>query len=154
MSGTKRFRVLLEKHSGSEATAIYVPFDVLKVFGTRARIPVCGTINGTPFRSSIMPMGGRHMMLVPKKLREAARVKGGDRVSVHMQRDEAPRTVTPPQDFARALKANKEALAMWDKLSYTHRREHVQAIEEAVRPETRARRINKAIEQLADGKKP
>src|SRR5688500_13491790 len=64
-SPTKRFRVLLEKAEGSEATGFYVPFDVLKVFGTRARVPVRGTINGFPFRSSIAPMGeGRHCMVV------------------------------------------------------------------------------------------
>jgi Domain of unknown function (DUF1905)/Bacteriocin-protection, YdeI or OmpD-Associated len=152
---TKRFRVLLEKHETSEATGIQVPFDVLKVFGTRARVPVRGTINGFPYRGSIFPMGGGcHYMVVNKNIRAGAKAKGGETVSVVMERDDEPRIITPPADFARALKSNKEAHAMWEKLSYTHQKEHALAIEEAKRPETRVRRIEKAIAQLAAGKKP
>ncbi|MBC7912271.1 MAG: DUF1905 domain-containing protein [Pyrinomonadaceae bacterium] len=156
MPPTKRFRVLLEKHESSEATGIKIPFDVQKVFGTRARVPVRGTINGFPFRSSIFPMGGEgcYYMAVNKQTREGAKAKGGETISVLMERDEEPRTITPPPDFAKALKANKAAQAMWEKLSYTHRKEHARAIEEAKRPETRARRIEKAVAQLAAGKKP
>ena len=146
----KRFRVLLEKHENSEATGIQIPFDVERVFGTRARVPVRGTINGFPFRSSIFPMGGgRHFMAVNKEVRAGAKVKGGDTLTIVMARDDEPRIITPPVDLARALKANKAARAAWDKLSYTHRKEHVKAIEEAKRPETRQRRIDKAIEQLS-----
>jgi len=61
--------------------------------------------------------------------------------------------LTPP-DFVRALKANKAAQAAWEKLGYTHRKEYVEAIEEAKKPETRARRIEKAIAQLAAGIRP
>jgi len=35
--------------------------------------------------------------------------------------------------------------ALFDALSYTHRKEHVRAIEEAKAPETRARRIEKVV---------
>ena len=44
MATKKRFRVLLEKDAGSEVTGIVIPFDVEKTFGTRARVPVRGTI--------------------------------------------------------------------------------------------------------------
>lgn len=92
-------------------------------------------------------------MVVNRLTREGANAKGGEKISVVMERDDEPRVVTPPQDFAKVLKSNKEARAMWNKLSYTHRKEHVKAIEEAKRPETRTRRIEKAIAQLAAGKK-
>ena len=152
---TKRFKVLLEKDENSEATGILIPFDVLKVYGTRARVPVRGTINGFPYRGSIFPMGGgQHYMIVNKNLRAGAKAQGGETISVVMERDDEPRIITPPTDFARALKANKEARATWQKLSYTHQKEHALAIEEAKKPETRARRIEKAISQLAAGKKP
>ena len=150
----KRFRVLLEKAEGMDAASITIPFDVEKVFGARTRVPVRGTINGFPYRSSIFPMGGKHLMVVNKAMREGAGVKGGETISVRMERDDEPRLITPPKDFARALKANKEAQAFWKTLSYTHRKEHVRATEEAKKPETRARRIEKAIEMLAAGKKP
>jgi hypothetical protein len=151
----KRFRITLDKHEHSDAAMMILPFDVEKVFGTRARVPVRGTINGFTFRSSIFPTGdGRHYMVVNKEVRAGAKVKGGDTVSVQMERDDAPRVITPPAELARALKANKAAHTAWEKLSYTHQKEYALAVEEAKRPETRARRIEKIITDLAAGKKP
>jgi len=151
---TKRFRVPLEKHETSEATGITIPFDVEKTYGTRARVPVRGTINGFPYRSSIVPMGGKYIMVVNKEIRANANARGGDPVSVTMERDDEPRIITPPTDLAHALKANKRAQAAWDKLSYTHQKEYARAVEDAKRPETRVRRIEKAIAELASVKKP
>ena len=151
---TKRFRVLLEKHENSEATGITIPFDVQKTYGTRSRVPVRGTINGFPYRGTIFPMGGKYIFVVNRELRTNAKVKGGEQISVTMERDDEPRIITPPADLARALRANRTAQAAWDKLSYTHQKEHARAVEDAKRPETRVRRIEKAIAQLAEGKKP
>ena len=153
-SPVKRFRALVNRREGGEVCSIDIPFDVEKTFGGRNRVPVRGTINGAPFRSSVFRMGGDcHFMVVNRHLREAAGVSGGETVPVVMERDDEPRTVEPPADFARALKANKEARAAWDELSYTHRREHVEHIEGAKKPETRLRRIEKSVELLAAGKK-
>jgi uncharacterized protein YdeI (YjbR/CyaY-like superfamily) len=127
---------------------------VEKTFGARGRVPVRGTLNGAPFRSSVFPMGGDcHFMVVNRELREAAGVRGGETVPVTMERDTEARTITPPADLARAIKADKAAQAAWDKLSYTHRKEHIRAVEEAKKPETRQRRIEKSVEMLAAGKK-
>jgi hypothetical protein len=152
-SPVKSFRALVERKEGSAVCSIHFPFDVEQTFGARGHVPVRGTLNGAPFRSSIFKMGGRHFMVVNRKLREASRVSGGETVPVRIERDTEPRVVNPPADFARALKANQEARAAWDKLSYTHRREHVEHIEDAKRPETRQRRIEKSTALLADGRK-
>lgn len=150
----KRFRALVKRDEGSEVCAIDIPFDVEKTFGARGRVPVRGTLNGAPFRASVFRMGGDcHFMVVNRKLREAAGVRGGETVPVTVERDDEPRVMEPPADFARALKGNKDAQATWDKLSYTHRREHVEHIEDAKKPETRARRIDKSVQTLAAGKK-
>ena len=58
------------------------------------------------------------------------------------------RDITPPADFARALKAAPPAWDLWRELSYSHQREHVEAIEEARKPETRARRIENALRMI------
>jgi hypothetical protein len=145
---TKRFRVLLEKHENSEATGFTIPFDVPETYGTRARVPVCGTINGFPYRGTVFPMGGKYIFVVNRELRANAKATGGQMISVTMERDEEPRIITPPPDLARALRANKTAQAAWDKLSYTHKKEHARAVEDAKRPETRVRRIEKAIAEL------
>jgi uncharacterized protein YdeI (YjbR/CyaY-like superfamily) len=58
----------------------------------------------------------------------------------------------PPDEFARALKANKQAAAVFAKFSTSAKREYTEWIAEAKRPETRARRITTAIEWIAEGK--
>ncbi|MCA1621581.1 MAG: YdeI/OmpD-associated family protein [Acidobacteria bacterium] len=152
-SPVKRFRALVERGEGSAVCAIHFPFDVEQTFGARGHVPVRGTLNGAPFRASIFKMGGRHFMVVNRRLREASGVSGGETVPVRLERDTEPRTIDPPADFARALKGDEEARATWDVLSYTHRREHVEHIEDAKRPETRQRRIEKSVALLAAGAK-
>lgn len=153
-SPVKRFRALVNRKEGGDVCSIDIPFDVEQTFGARGRVPVRGTLNGAPFRSSAFRMGGDcHFMVVNRRMREAAGVTGGETVPVVMERDTEPRVVTPPADFARALEANAEARAAWDRLSYTHQREHAEHIEEAKKPETRARRIEKSVALLAAGRK-
>ena len=81
------FKVKLEGKEGSSVAWLNAPFDVEKLFGTRARVPVRGTINGFPFRTSLMPMGGCHGMAVNKTMRDGAGVAAGDTVSIVMERD-------------------------------------------------------------------
>ena len=153
-SPVKRFRAVVNRKEGGDVCSINIPFDVEQTFGARGRVPVRGTLNGAPFRSSVFRMGGDcHFMVVNRRMREAAGVQGGETVPVVMERDTEERTVEPPADFARALKSNKEARATWDRLSFTHRREHVESIEEAKKPETRQRRIEKSIQLLAAGRR-
>jgi hypothetical protein len=147
MSEKQTFRAKLEKHDASEATVIKIPFDVERVFGAK-RVPVSGNVNGAKFRSTIFRMDGRYLLIVNKQLREAANVKSGDITTVELERDTEPRIVEPPADLAAALKEDPSANEVWEKLSYTHRKEFVLAIEEAKKPETRARRVEKTIDEL------
>lgn len=155
-----RFKLKLEQYKDTEVLHAYLPFDVYEAFGTRARMPVKGTINGFAFRSSIFPMGGgKFYLVVNKQMREGAKVKAGDLAEFLLEKDDTPREIEIPADFAKALKANKDAQAVWDHLSFTHRKEYVGAIVEAKKPETRARRIEKAVEMItamkkAEAKKP
>ncbi|HEX8089618.1 MAG TPA: YdeI/OmpD-associated family protein [Blastocatellia bacterium] len=146
----KTFKVKLEAVGGG--AAITIPFSVEKAFGSKARVPVRGTINGFPFRSSLFPMGGAHIMAVNRAMRNGAGAKAGDTVSVVMEVDTEPRVVAVPADFKKALAGSRQAGAAFDKLSYTHRKEFVAWVEGAKREETRARRIEKALAMLAEGK--
>lgn len=58
------------------------------------------------------------------------------------------RVVKPPADFVKALKAAGTVWDRWQTLSYSHQREHVEAIEGAKQAETRSRRIQKAVQQI------
>src|SRR5262249_17869385 len=138
---------------GSSVAALTPPFDVPEVFGTRARVPVRGTINGFPFRSSLMPMDGCHFMVVNRTIRDGAGVKAGDRVKVVMERDDAERSVDVPELLKKALAKSKAAQGNWEKLSFTHKKEIARSIVEAKQEQTRARRLAKAMDILKNGKK-
>jgi hypothetical protein len=147
------FKVKLEGVPGMEVAALRAPFDVTEVFGTRARVPVRGTINGFRYRSSLMPMDGCHRMVVNREIREGAGVRAGDTVKVVMERDDAPRTVTPPALLKKELAKSKAARANWEKLSFTHKKEMARSIAEVKQEETRARRLAKVMDVLKNGKK-
>lgn len=62
-------------------------------------------------------------------------------------------TVEAPEDLASALAGAPEASAKWERLSSSHRTEYVSWIEEAKKPETRARRIERALGMIAEGER-
>lgn len=128
-------------------SSIEIPFDPKAVFG-KARPPVKVTINGHTFRSTIFAMGGPPFVPLRRSNREAARLAGGETVRVRVELDTEERIVTPPADLVTALKAAPGAWKRWQTLSFTHQREHAEAIEQAKKPETRVRRITKAVEMI------
>ena len=143
-----RFKVKLVGQEGSSATGFYAPFDVPATFGTRARVPVRGTINGYEFRSSLMPMGGGYCVGVNKTMREGADVKVGDVVDVVLEQDEEELTVETPAELARELKKNKAARERWEELAYTTKKEMAVSITAAKQDETRKRRLAKVMSVL------
>ena len=80
--------------------------------------------------------------------REAAGLEGDETVRVTLALDVDKREVAAPRDLLRALRT-AGAERRWRKLSYSHQREHVEAIEQAKKPETRARRIERAVAMVA-----
>jgi hypothetical protein len=145
MSEKLEFEVLLEQAEDNKSCGFYFPYDTKEIFGTKARVPVCGTINGTEFRSSLAPMGGScHIMPVNTKLREAAGVKAGDIIKIVLERDDAPRTVEIPEDLAEALKTDN-LTDSFNKMSFTYQKEYSNAVNEAKKEETRIRRIEKIV---------
>lgn len=151
MAEKQTFQTLLEKHDKSEATIITIPFDVEKVFGAK-RVPVKVSVNGAEYRSTVMRIGGKYMMAVPKVFRDAAGIKAGDEITVVMEKDTEKRTVKIPKDLANALeKANVQD--KFSKMSYTHQKEYVNAVNEAKKEETRKRRIENTIEILKEKQK-
>ena len=98
---------------------VTVPFDVEAAFGSK-RPAVRATFDGVPYRGTLVRMGGPdHILLVRKDVRE------------------------------RIGKGPGDAVAAFDALSYTRRKEHVASVEGGKRPETRARRIARAVESVA-----
>ena len=149
----QEFEVTLLKPPDIDGAYFIVPFNVPEVYGTKAQVKVRGTIDGYPYRGSIANMGEGHCMVVKKDIRQAIGKTAGDTVTVVMDIDIEPRIVAVPEDLQQALDNNPEAKKIFDKYSYTHKKEYVEWIEGAKKQETRENRVKKAVEQIAGGKK-
>jgi Bacteriocin-protection, YdeI or OmpD-Associated/Domain of unknown function (DUF1905) len=136
---------------GKTSARLRVPVDLKQIFG-RARPPLKVTVEGHTWRTTPGVYGGVAYIGLNKDVRAAAAVDAGDRVRVAVELDTEPRTVAVPPDLRAALQADPEANAAFAKLSFTHRREYVEWIEEAKRPETRARRITGTVDGVRQGK--
>jgi hypothetical protein len=151
MKQTRTFTAIIE-NAGDGGAFVRIPFDVEQVFG-RKRVPVKATINGEPYRGTLVRMGEPfHILIVLKEIRQKIGKNFGDEVEVALEEDDQPRIVEVPPDFQQALDQSPIAKAAFEKLSYTHQKEHVHAILEARRKETRRNRIEKAIGLLLKGK--
>lgn len=145
-----RFQTTVEL-GGKTATGIEVPRAVVDALGAGKRPPVTVTINGHTYRSTIASMGGRFMLPLSAENRNGAGVAAGDAVDVEVELDAAPRTVEVPDDLRRALAKDAAAKKRFESLPYSHRKEHVRALESAKKPETRERRLAKTLEMLREG---
>jgi hypothetical protein len=131
-------------------TYVRAPVDLAAIYGARGSIKVVGSINGYPYRGSAMPHGdGSHFLVVNKALRDALSVDVGDVVRMSIRPDTEPRVVAAPPDLLAALPANPAAQAYFDHLAPSHRKAYVEWIENAKRLDTRARRVQGAVERLA-----
>jgi bifunctional DNA-binding transcriptional regulator/antitoxin component of YhaV-PrlF toxin-antitoxin module len=137
---------------GKTATGIRVPPEVVANLGSSKKPAVRVTINGYTYRSTVATVSGEFMVGVSAEVREKAGVAAGDEVEVEIELDTAPREVTVPPDVAEALDADPAARRFFDSLSYSNKRRVVLSIEEAKTPETRQRRIAKAVSNLHEGR--
>src|SRR5262249_1799989 len=96
-------------------------------------------------RSTIASMGSGPCLPFRRSHREAAGLEGGETLRVSLELDTDTREVAPPADLVKALKAAPPAWERWREMSYTHQREHVEAVTGAKKPETRQRRVEAAV---------
>jgi bifunctional DNA-binding transcriptional regulator/antitoxin component of YhaV-PrlF toxin-antitoxin module len=151
MAKKQIFNALLEKAEGSEATGIEIPFDVEKEFGGK-RVRVKLSINGKEHHSTIVRMGARYVVIIPKHFRDVAKINAGDYVDVTLVRDTDERVVEIPKDLALALR-KAHLQNVFSKMSFTHQNEYVNSVVEAKKEETRLKRIKRTIEMVSAHKK-
>lgn len=154
MGKAKEFQaVILSNEKFVNGAYIEIPFDVEAFFGKK-RVNVNATFDGVPYRGSMVRMGSPvHILIIRKDIRAKIGKSFGDLIDVRVEEDLAPRVVEVPDDFKAMLKEVPEVAAFFKKLSYTHQKEYVNWIVTAKRPETRTRRMNKAIEMMSKGEK-
>jgi Domain of unknown function (DUF1905)/Bacteriocin-protection, YdeI or OmpD-Associated len=133
---------------GKTATGIRVPDEVVAALGGGKRIPVSVTINGTRYASTIATIRGEPKIPVSADMRSCAGIAAGDSITVELERDDAPRTVDLPVEFADALCADPATSDRFAALSYSNQRRHVLYITGARTTETRTRRIQRVLDEL------
>jgi hypothetical protein len=125
------------------------PFDVQEEFGTRGQVKVIATFDGYEYRGSLVKMGHAcHFIGITKPIRAAIGKNPGDQVHVVIRQDIEPRMVEVPEDMKQLLHDYPKAEAIFQKLSYTHKKEYVQWISGAKKQETRQKRLEETIEML------
>lgn len=137
--------------TGANTAAFVIPDTFVEALGAGRRPKVKVTVNGKVFRTSIANMRGPYWLGISKARREEADLVVGERYTLQIEADTQERTVELPDGLAAAIAGDDAALAAWQRLSFTNKREIAESITSAKKPETRERRIAKAADRLRAG---
>jgi hypothetical protein len=123
-----------------------IPVSVSRAIGMRGFVPIVGTANGEPLRTTLAPSrGGRHLLLFNRQLREAAGIVPGKRVALSLRVDMEPPVFDIAEDLADALR-EEGVLEDFETMARGRRNQFIQWMEQAVHEETRAKRIVRLVE--------
>jgi bacteriocin resistance YdeI/OmpD-like protein/uncharacterized protein DUF1905 len=130
-------------------TCLVVPGAIAAPLGDGYRVPVVGTINGFPLRTSVFrTRENDRMMIVNKGMQRGTQIGLGEDVTVELHRDDDRCPLALPPDVARALTRTRRAKTIFEQIPSSHQKRYLDWIGEAKRPETRARRIEQTVERL------
>jgi hypothetical protein len=129
---------------------VLIPPEVATVLGGLKQQRVIGTVNGgAPFTTSTYPWKGIGLYVgLPKASREAVGVMLGDEVDVELELDTRPRIMELPSELEATFEAEPELRRRFEALSWSRKRLIFEPLAEAKRPETRAVRLEKALNEL------
>jgi len=140
--------------AGSATKAgIVVPEAAISELAAGKRPSVHVDVNGYRYRSTVAVMGGKYLIGVNADVRNATGLKSGDAVRVSLKVANTPREVVVPDDLADRLSQDEPAATFFAALSNSLQRYHVDLINAAKTPETRQRRVDKAVALFREGKK-
>ncbi len=145
------FRATIQQ-TGKTACGIQVPEEVVVGLGGSKRPAVVVSLDGYTYRSTVAPMGDEWWVGVNSDHRAASGLKAGDEVQAILDLDTAPRELAVPPELAAALEADPVAKAFFDGLSYSNKRVFTLSVEGTNNPETKARRVEKAIALMREGR--
>jgi Domain of unknown function (DUF1905)/Bacteriocin-protection, YdeI or OmpD-Associated len=135
------------RFGGTSLYILEIPERVSTTIGRRGPVPIIATLNkAVEIQASLVPMGGgRHRLQLNARTREELEIEPGDRVRVTLLVPARPPRLPVPSDLAVALKEVDfdESFAALPVGKQNH---IILWIEEAVRPETRAKRVATVIE--------
>jgi hypothetical protein len=146
------FRTTL-RLEGKTATGFRVPPEVIDALGAGKRPRVVVTVNGYTYRYVVAPWANDVFMIgLSAEHRAASGIRAGDELEVSLELDAAPRELPVPPELSTALDADPVARAFFDGLSYSNKRVFTLSVEGTNNPETKARRVSKAIALMREGR--
>src|ERR1700733_6846184 len=151
---TIRFSDRLIPAQTAESWTVTLPKNASAKLPSRGKTMIEGTINAFPFRAPLEPDGkGSHRLRVNKTMHRGAGVDATGTVTVEISRAAEEPEMRVPADLREALAADRASQEGWEDITPLARRDWIFSITSAKQPETRQRRIEKACDMLASGKR-
>ena len=149
------FETEIKQNGTINAAFVDVPFSTEELFGKKGQVKIKALLDEkVEYRGSLAKMkSDSHLLGLTQEVRKQLGKTFGDKVTVKLWQDQEERIVEIPEDVLEVFEKNKDAFEMYQKMSYTHRKEYMRWITEAKKPETRENRKVKLIEMILAGKK-
>ncbi|MBL7878887.1 MAG: DUF1905 domain-containing protein [Chryseobacterium gambrini] len=150
-----QFKAVIKQNGEMNAAFVEFPFSTEEIFGKKGQVKIKAVFDDkVEYRGSLAKMKSEcHILGLTQEIRKQLGKTFGDEVSVSLTEDKEERVVEIAEDIVLLFNENPEAKVLFDKMSYTHRKEYIRWIEEAKKPETRENRKVKMIRMILDGKK-
>ncbi len=125
-----------------------VPKEVSDAFGIQGNVRVKGSVNGFPFSSTLVPIGGGyHRLYVNTAMREGAGVGVGDTIVVVVEYDPIPREYPAPDVLLDALR-EADLEEEFEHLPRSRRKDIVLYLNSLKKPESIRKNVQKVIDSL------
>lgn len=149
------FEATIKQHGTLNAGFVEFPFSTVDVFGKKGQVKVQVLFDEkVSYRGSLSKMKAEHhFLLLTQEVRKDLGKTFGETVKVELWEDKEERVVEIPEDVMTLFTTNQKAFELYQKMSYTHRKEYMRWITEAKKTETRETRKKKMIEMILSGKK-
>ncbi len=150
-----QFSAIIQQNGEMNAAFVEFPFSTEELFNKKGQVKIKAVFDDTiEYRGSLVKMKSDcHILGLTQEVRKQLGKTFGDVVSVSLTEDKEERIVEIAEDIMSVFEENPEAKTLFEKMSYTHKKEYIRWIDEAKKPETRENRKIKMIQMILDGKK-
>ncbi len=150
-----QFNTVIKQHGTMNAAFVEFPFSTEELFNKKGQVKIKAVFDGkVEYRGSLAKMKTDfHVLILTQEVRRQLEKTFGDEISVNLTEDKEERTVEISDDILTVFNENPDAKTLFDKMSYTHKKEYIRWINEAKKPETRENRKVKMIQMILEGKK-
>ncbi len=150
-----QFKAIIQQNGKMNAAFVEFPFSTEELFNKKRQVKIKVIFDEkVEYRGSLAKMKSEcHFLILTQEVRKQLGKTFGDEVSVSLLEDKEERIVEIADDIALVFNENPEAKALFNNMSYTHKKEYIRWIEEAKKPETREARKTKMITMILAGKR-